>query len=991
MQQAQPTEVTLETSCDMTVNNYLTLEAKRNNGRWATCNNSSSDSKKKRKVLEDDVMNLDDVGRVLDGSTDPSWLNKAVREERVANGRMRLLSDKSNKKRPVIPEARFKGRPWPFVCKLPLPSEEEMNLIELETRRLPREAPPGPRARDWLRRVERWVWSLELIFQGTSRKVCGCWRELIDHWEQLLSVLPKKRRERVLQMLRQGLKLPWGQPKPESIRDQKTGGCPSNINLEDEKDRVWDTLYEQLVEGAVRPWDCKGRRDNDVLPKGMFPIFWTIKVGSKKVRIIIDLRLLNHFLSRKYCEVELPSVRKGRMRHELGDWGIGLDLHSSFYHPEYDKETSEWLGFSIADHELPDDAREYLQKHCPQCRFGDRWVFVYSSFAMGASPSVADFQEIMGAFNDACLASGVGGPLALPPDQWKGVLYIDDQDAATNGKVDIKDAGLHNDSGFGRCMELGLRLVAAMIWTGCHINFEKSTLLPRRDRIFLGIGHDTVNMRFFLGRRRCKKLRKALKELFKSVRIGGRVKAKYVARVVGILWSIEVVCHRAVAIMCKSMIATLAKMLRAPHLLDKNQFNLRRLLKQAWRGYVVWTKEAHEELLFWLSVNWELLWSPMGYDVLTAGLREALLSARPNELAKNVVIIASDASDTAAGGGQFIPAGDGDFVCAKRSHWMLQRKTRRESSSLREFKGIFTTLVAVDPPVGSLIIPIVDNKGVARNISHGSSVPGLQLYAKQFFMYCVRKGIVAHPLWFPRETKLIRGCDDDSRIIDNCDFSAAGGLFWEANAIAISIWGSGFTCDRFASARQLQPINCHWKLPFNSRFYQPYSAGVDALAQHWSGEVNWVNAPYALVDRVYALIKAQQAVAAIVVPRRDRRWLHIFRKEATGVVHRWDLEGGDPRCQMVGGAQLVPPCRKGLSVVFLDFRMAATCRPFRINAGAETLWRDWVDVGCPLDKFRYHCPNGNWLECGAELEISLNTNTQANRATSSGNAENTCV
>ena len=73
---------------------------------------------------------------------------------------------------------------------------------------------------------------------------------------------------------------------------------------------------------------------------------------------------------------------------------------------------------------------------------------------------------------------------------------------------------------------------------------------------------------------------------------------------------------------------------KAPHLLKKNQFNLRRRLKQAWRGYVVWTKEAHEELLFWLSVNWELLWSPMGYDVLTAGLREVLLSARPNELAK---------------------------------------------------------------------------------------------------------------------------------------------------------------------------------------------------------------------------------------------------------------------------------------------------------------------------------------------------------------------
>ena len=932
------------------------------------CNFSST---KKREILKNDVTNLDEVGRLLDSSLDSSWLREPLREERTKDGRSRLLADKSNKKRPVIPQAGFQDRPWPLVCKLPLPDEAEMDAIELETRRLPREAPPGPLAEAWLRRVQQWVWDLELAFRGTTRQVCGSWRELYLHWEQLLSVLPKRRRERVLRLLKRGVGLPWCKAKPKCIRDPKTGGCPSNINLASEKEKVWDTLYEQLVEGAVRPWDCQGGQDVDVLPQGMFPIFWTVKPGSEKVRIIIDLRELNLFLSAYYSTVELPSVQKGRLRHERGDWRVKFDLHSSFYHPEYDEETSKWVGFSIADHELTEDAVKYLQANFPQCRFKDRWVFVYASFAMGSSPSVADFQEIMSAFKDACLTSGTGGALGLRLRQWKGVLYIDDLDAATNGRVEDKYAGLRNDSGFGRCMELGLRLLAALLWTGSHVNFEKSSVLPRRDGAFLGIGHDTVLMRFFLGARRCSKMRRALKALLAVARVGKRLRAKLVARVIGLLWSVETVCHRAVAVMCRSMIRTLAIMLKEPHLLAKTQFNLRRLLKQAWRGCVIWTKEAHEELLFWLSVNWELLWSPMGYDILTAGLRDALLAARPAELSRDVMVVASDASDVAVGGGQFVPIGDGEFACTKRTHWMFKRDTRTSSSCKREFKGIFTTLVAVNPPKGSRVILVVDNMGVWRIIAKGSSIPELQLLAKELFIYCVRKGIVVHPIWFPRETSLIEGCDEDSRWVDNCDFSAPAGLFWAANKLAASIWGSGFTVDRFASARQVQPVNCPWKLPFNSRFYQPFSSGVDALAQHWGGEVNWVNAPYSMIERVYALLKAQRAAAALVVPRGDRRWRHIFRREAEGVAHRWDIEGGDPRCQMVGGVHEVPPSRKGLSVVFLDFRTLATDRRFRSNAGAEKLYRDWVAVGGPVTHWRFHCPSGKWKECPANLELSL--------------------
>lgn len=278
-------------------------------------------SNKKKGNLE-----VNNKAQVLDASVDDQWFAEDRRKERVLDGRSRLLASDGG---PGIPESKFSGREWPFRLPLPIPDKEELDRMEIETRRLGREAPPGPVASAWLERVKEWVWQLRLHLRGTEQKVCGCWRDMYAHWVQLLKVLPKKRRDRVLKMIREGVDLPWGKEKPESLRCPDSGGCPENHNLKEASEKVWDTLYEQIVEKAVRPWDCRGKDDVTVLPLGMFPIFWTVKIGSSKVRIVIDMRRLNEYLSTHYCTVELPSVRGGRLRHSKGDYGISFDLHSS--------------------------------------------------------------------------------------------------------------------------------------------------------------------------------------------------------------------------------------------------------------------------------------------------------------------------------------------------------------------------------------------------------------------------------------------------------------------------------------------------------------------------------------------------------------------------------------------------------------------------------------------------------------------------------------
>ena len=69
-----------------------------------------------------------------------------------------------------------------------------------------------------------------------------------------------------------------------------------------------------------------------------------------------------------------------------------------------------------------------------------------------------------------------------------------------------------------------------------------------------------------------------------------------------------------------------------------------------------------------------------------------------------------------------------------------------------------------------------------------------------------------------------------------------------------------FSIDRFAT-------NLNSQLPrFNSRFWEPNSEGINALAQDWSLENNYANPPWALIPRVLQKVVADQAECTIITP-----------------------------------------------------------------------------------------------------------------------------
>ena len=123
------------------------------------------------------------------------------------------------------------------------------------------------------------------------------------------------------------------------------------------------------------------------------------------------------------------------------------------------------------------------------------------------------------------------------------------------------------------------------------------------------------------------KIHKVLRTLAKVANVGGKVEAKLVARLVGQLWAASIVCYRAVTIMARGMIATIAVMIRLSEVRDVTDLNrLRYILKRVWGGQVTWTDQAHRELLFWLRVSVAALSAPISFDAVTMDLDTWVIS-----------------------------------------------------------------------------------------------------------------------------------------------------------------------------------------------------------------------------------------------------------------------------------------------------------------------------------------------------------------------------
>ena len=134
-----------------------------------------------------------------------------------------------------------------------------------------------------------------------------------------------------------------------------------------------------------------------------------------------------------------------------------------------------------------------------------------------------------------------------------------------------------------------------------------------------------------------------------------------------------------------------------------------------------------------------------------------------------------------------------------------------------------------------------DNQGAAKIVAIGSSKINLQALAMDIFNLFLVDSIILEAQWIPRS--LTERADLLSRFVDKDDWSVNPSVFRVIDAK----WGP-HTIDRSASHYNAQVPR------FISKFASPGCSGVDALAQDWLDEKNWVCSPVsAIVTSVRAL------------------------------------------------------------------------------------------------------------------------------------------
>ena len=787
---------------------------------------------------------------------------------------------------------------WPHEeegVSIPMPKGKLLRDLKTEFYQRHEGAGLGPVTQAWMHGTFEWARLLKKRFFGDSPQVTGLWSVAQKRFRRRLRwVKDKALADVVMKEIAHGVRLPFAS-EPAYIFEKR-----NHPELSVRAPAVFEALREQLSEKSLEPFVFKG----GVFPKGVYSLRWVEKSDPDKVRLTLNGRPVNPSFPREACTIELETHRQLRTFYMHGQMYLGFDLHNGFFNQQYHVDDRDWVCFRIHESELRPAHARYFRGKYPNSWKDGYIYFRYRGLVMGLSPSCQQLARVNQTMLRAWRCFAVQGVT------WDATSFIDDLMAWVNGT-------------FEGALELALRLLAEQVCLGFSVNLnEKSTIIPTTYYCHIGICISSTALRFTLPASRVVKMTASLHQLRRIVRVGSKVPAKSVARFVGQLWSANIVCYRAVAVMARGMIRTLATMIRTSEAMDESDPNrLRYILRRIWGGNVVWTVEAQQELRFWLSVDFATLSAPISHDAWQSQVTKWVADPTSGKIAEDVKVFAVDTSDSMSGGGEFIR----DGWLWKMKKGMAVRLTPSEvltSSTLRELLGVWRLDLSLIPASCRKAILALDSQAAVQCILKGSRVWELQKIVRKIYLRQLRYGRVLWPVWVRRCMSIIMQCDERSRLLDNHAYATDPAVFWKANAIAQRLWGRGFQWDACADMHNVQPGNRQTKLPFYSRWASPHASGTDMLQQSWRCKVNWCNPPFALIPRVLALLREQQACAAVVVPRGENSertpWVRSLRLQTASLLKVLAVD-------------------QHTSVLFLDFSSHPPARAFIDSPSAESL------------------------------------------------------
>ena len=397
--------------------------------------------------------------------------------------------------------------------------------------------------------LERWRLQLTEHFGFNSASYAANTRAAADRIAARLDFLPEARYKKVMDVIRNGYTVPFSREPPRFHRQS------NSPDLSEHMGAAWEALRKDMDHGAVLP--CNLARDGKpwvVSPVRTAPKGW--RTGKR--RFVINMRFLNRHIPDQESACALDTLSRIRNLLTFPDapespaWGITMDLASGYHYFWISKPQWKYMGFALHLSELPPEAIVYLRAVAPECEddISGNFYFLMRALGFGLAPSCAVFSLVATSLAASWRRHKIcGHSLRL-------TSYVDDFFALTKSIRETLIAAI----------ELLYEATAA----GLTINAGKCRLGPATLVKYLGTIVDLRLRLFRLPVSRIERIGIQIAEIRQQLRCSPFVPAKWIAQLVGLLWSISPCCHRAVSVMARGLIALLtaamcASVWRRPH------------------------------------------------------------------------------------------------------------------------------------------------------------------------------------------------------------------------------------------------------------------------------------------------------------------------------------------------------------------------------------------------------------------------------------------
>jgi len=826
---------------------------------------------------------------VMAAAVRPSWLRSSMTHSEIAAAATAAVD-------PVKPRSRREERatnvveydhvadrfvPWPRRTTDPPSPPPPSITAELVRAVVAQDAlaspdlPYPPALQSFVTRLEQWRQQLTTHFRFSDAVYADNTRAAADRIAERIAFLPRARRQRVMDVVRNGYTIPFTETPPPFHR------ASNSPDLSEHMDAAWTALKKDIGHGAVAPCNLpKDGKPKVVSPVRTAPKGW--RTGKR--RFVINMRYLNKLVPEAESSCSLETL--SRIRNLLSfpgansnvTWSVTMDLASGYHNFWIAPAQWTYMGFALHRSELPAEAITWLRENCAHCEdpISGNFYFIMRALGFGLGPSCAIFSLIITSLSAAWRRHRVCTvPLRL-------TSYIDDFLAIC---MTARQA-----------MIAAIELVYEATAAGLTISVEKCRLGPTTRTKYLGVIIDSRTRLFRLPIARIQRIRTQITEIQHSLQSTDVVPSRTVAQLVGLLWAITPCCQRAVCIMARGLIALLTKEMASQVWRKagpkRSTFTLKRLMSAFWEGDVVWSAAADRDLRFWAGINFATLRGPISADTLEVMASSIRVDTSAFKH-KHIAFLASDASETACGGG-LLHGAAGSFSFDPRGAFFspLTPELLGESSGLREITSIAWMLEALTHALPRRVVVFTDSQVACAAISRGSKVDPIQDAARRIFVWSLRHGVCVFPCWAPRASPVIEMADARSRWRDTYDSPTPKEVFLAADAMAVRLWGANLSFDRQASHTNAMPPQ-GWgpRLPYNALWNQPGCAGVDMFLQplaSWREHVNFIHPAMPTIGRVLTFLPATQSRAVVVFPERladaAAWWSNLARVGAPGVL-----------------------------------------------------------------------------------------------------------